>query len=215
MGLLKSDIKTFESTPCLAWVCAAQLRQNLPKYNVVVNIIERHTNVLIKRRNERSFSSLRLWFRMYAMITWHSTGYGRPIWLTCPPSNKMVSQNHNTLQIFMCMFREIVMSSVLPGRLAWWRHQMETFSACAESSAVTSEFPAQRPVTRSFGVFLDLRLNKRLSKQSWDWWRNRAYHDVIVMGNSFSSRLNTCSRTDWAIQDQVDDKDTRLTALTS
>ena len=28
------------------------------------------------------------------------------------------------------------------------------------------EFPAQRPVTRSFGVFFDLRLNKRLSKQS-------------------------------------------------
>ena len=32
------------------------------------------------------------------------------------------------------------------------------------------EFPAQRPVTRSFGVYFDLRLNKRLSKQSWGWW---------------------------------------------
>ena len=45
-----------------------------------------------------------------------------------------------------------------------------TFSAllalCAGSSAVTGEFPAQRPVTRSFNVFFDLRLNKRLSKQS-------------------------------------------------
>ena len=28
----------------------------------------------------------------------------------------------------------------------------------------------QRPVTRSFDVFFDLRLNKRLSKQSWGWW---------------------------------------------
>ena len=27
------------------------------------------------------------------------------------------------------------------------------------------EFPTQRPVTRSFAVFFDLRLNKRLSKQ--------------------------------------------------
>ena len=35
---------------------------------------------------------------------------------------------------------------------------------------ITSEFPAQRPVTRSFGFFFDLRLNKRLSKQSWDCW---------------------------------------------
>ena len=32
------------------------------------------------------------------------------------------------------------------------------------------EFPAQRPVTRSFDVFFDLRLNQRLSKQPWDWW---------------------------------------------
>ena len=31
-------------------------------------------------------------------------------------------------------------------------------------------FPTQRPVTRSFDVFFHLRLNKRLSKQSWGWW---------------------------------------------
>ena len=57
---------------------------------------------------------------------------------------------------------------------SWWRHQMETFSAllaiCAGNSPVPGEFPAQRPVTRSFDVFFDLRLNKRLSKQSWGWW---------------------------------------------
>ena len=56
----------------------------------------------------------------------------------------------------------------------WWRHQMETFSAllaiCAGNSPVPVEFLAQRPVTRSFDVFFDLRLNKRLSKQSWSWW---------------------------------------------
>ena len=58
--------------------------------------------------------------------------------------------------------------------ITWWRHQMETFSAllalCAGNSSVTDEFPSQRPVTRSFDVFFDLRLNKRLSKQSWGWW---------------------------------------------
>ena len=56
----------------------------------------------------------------------------------------------------------------------WWRHQMETFSAllaiCAGNSPVTGELPAQRPVTRSFDVFFDLCLNKRLSKQWWGWW---------------------------------------------
>ena len=57
---------------------------------------------------------------------------------------------------------------------AWWRHQMETFSAllaiCAGNSPVPGVFPTQRPVTRSFDVFIDLRLNKRLSKQSRSWW---------------------------------------------
>ena len=38
------------------------------------------------------------------------------------------------------------------------------------NSPVTGEFPAQRPMTRSFDVFFYLRLEKRLSKQSWDWW---------------------------------------------
>ena len=51
---------------------------------------------------------------------------------------------------------------------------METFSAlqaiCAGNSPVTGEFPTQRPVTRSFDVFFDLRPNERLSKQSWGWW---------------------------------------------
>ena len=31
-------------------------------------------------------------------------------------------------------------------------------------------FPTQRPVTRSFDVFFDLHLHKRLSKQSCGWW---------------------------------------------
>ena len=30
--------------------------------------------------------------------------------------------------------------------------------------------PTQRPVTRIFDVYFDLRPNKRLSKQSWGWW---------------------------------------------
>ena len=37
---------------------------------------------------------------------------------------------------------------------------------CAGNSPVPDEFPAQRPVPRGVDVFFDLRLNKRLSKQS-------------------------------------------------
>ena len=46
---------------------------------------------------------------------------------------------------------------------------METFCAllaiCAGNSPVPGEFPTQKPVTQSFDVFVDLCLNKRLSKQ--------------------------------------------------
>ena len=75
----------------------------------------------------------------------------------------------------------------LPVGLAWWRHQMETFSAllaiCAGNSPVPGEFPAQRPVTRSFDVFFDLRLNKRLSIQSWGWWIEMLSHPLWTHRN--------------------------------
>ena len=69
----------------------------------------------------------------------------------------------------------IALASHTTGCLStWWRHQMETFSAslviCAGNSPVPGEFPAQRLGTRSFDVFFDLCLNKRLNKQSWCWW---------------------------------------------
>ena len=50
---------------------------------------------------------------------------------------------------------------------SWWRHQMKTFSwhFVRGNPPITGGFPSPRPVTRSFDVFVDLRLNKRLSKQ--------------------------------------------------
>ena len=57
---------------------------------------------------------------------------------------------------------------------AWRRHQMQTISAllalCAGNSPFTGESPSRRPVTWSFDVFFDLRLNKRLTKQSRRGW---------------------------------------------
>ena len=47
---------------------------------------------------------------------------------------------------------------------------MEAFFAllalCVGKSPVTGEFRSQRPVTRSFDAFFDLRLKKRLRKRS-------------------------------------------------
>ena len=79
---------------------------------------------------------------------------------------KPVISNVISLFFLTCLFSAFL--------LPWWRHQIETFSAllaiCAGNSPACGEFPAQRPVTRSYDVFFDLRLNKRLSKQSWGWW---------------------------------------------
>ena len=40
------------------------------------------------------------------------------------------------------------------------------FDKCDVNPPVTVGFPSQRPVMGSFDVFFDMRLNKRLSKQS-------------------------------------------------
>ena len=58
--------------------------------------------------------------------------------------------------------------------VTWWRYQMETFSAllalCAGNLPVTGEFPAQKPVTRSFDVFFNLHLNQQFRKKSRRRW---------------------------------------------
>ena len=79
---------------------------------------------------------------------------------------------------------------------AWWRHEMGTFSAllalCAGNSPVTGEFPAQRPVTWSFDVFLDLHPNSCLSKQSWCLW-------FETPSRSLWRHCNGCSIKIWQI----------------
>ena len=60
----------------------------------------------------------------------------------------------------------------------WWSFMMTSSNGnifrvtgplCGEFTG-PGEFPTQRPVTQSFDIFFDLRLNKRLNKQSWGWW---------------------------------------------
>ena len=78
---------------------------------------------------------------------------------------------------------------------------------CAGNSPVTGEFSSQRPVTRRFVVFFDLRQNKRLSKHSWgfDLKRHRAHYDVIVMCTEYvqvtpaKKRAKYTSRNQWHV----------------
>ena len=90
----------------------------------------------------------------WVLITWRSNGQGHP----------QTRHWSFSIGIFWCQYRRVK---------SWWRNQMENVSAllalCAGNWPVPGEFPAQRPVTRSFDVLFYLRLNKRLSKQSWGW----------------------------------------------
>ena len=54
---------------------------------------------------------------------------------------------------------------------------------CARNSPVTGEFPAQRPVTRSFDVSFICAWIKGLenNREAGDFRRHRAHYDVIVM----------------------------------
>ena len=94
--------------------------------------------------------------------------------------------------------------------ISWRRHQMETFSAlltiCAGNSPVPGEFPTQRPVTWSFDVFFDLRLNKRLSKQSWGWWFETLSRPLwrhcnvhLLLGTVEPHETNTVSYLSWQL----------------
>ena len=51
-----------------------------------------------------------------------------------------------------------------------WKHFPRYWPFARGIHRSSGKFPAQRPVTRSFDVFFDFRLNKRLSKQSLGWW---------------------------------------------
>ena len=51
-----------------------------------------------------------------------------------------------------------------------WKLFSALLAICAGNSPVPGEFPAQKPVTQSFDISFDPRLNKRLRKQSWGWW---------------------------------------------
>ena len=58
--------------------------------------------------------------------------------------------------------------AIFQGVLQFAKHMMT--SSNGNIFRVTGGFPSPSPVTWSFDVFLDLRLNNRLSKQSWGWW---------------------------------------------
>ena len=79
---------------------------------------------------------------------------------------------------------------------------MKTFSALLALCAGNSQLPAQRPVTRNFDAFFDLRIEKNgwvSNRGAGDLGRHCAHYDVIVMSRWI--HLSVC-RTDWYYSDQ-------------
>ena len=78
----------------------------------------------------------------------------------------IVSLNKCVMQTFTCtsFIHSLIMMTSSNGNIF-----RVTGPLCGEFTG-PGEFPTQRPVTRSFDVFFDLRLNKRWIKQPWGWW---------------------------------------------
>ena len=87
---------------------------------------------------------------------------------------KLISNNH-IIDIYLCVV-QICLDSMKS-------HSMMTSSNGNIFFAVPGDFPAQRPVTRSFDVFFDLCPNKGWinNREADDLRRHRAHYDVIVM----------------------------------
>ena len=133
----------------------------------------------IKTRQHKVLNYLRAWFIV------SKTRYIRRMWVLL------------WFVLFYCYFIISPVRMEQPWRLwvnrshgctaIWWRHPMETFfellALCAANSPVTGEFPAQRPVTRGFGVSLiwawinDWANNR----EAGDLRRHHAHDDVNVM----------------------------------
>ena len=77
-----------------------------------------------------------------------------------------------------------------------WKHfpRYWPFVRGIHSSPVN--FSTQRPVTRSFDVFFDLRLNIRLSKQSWGWWFQTLSHPLWRQYNVMMEKHMPCTNND-------------------
>ena len=128
--------------------------------------------------------------------------YGLWIPITWMPPRNMIrqrQQHKSSKTRVCCTWLCTLCVSGAHRTVAGWNRMMTSsngnifrvISLLWENSPVTGEFPAQRPVTRSFDVFFDLRLNIRLSKQSSGWWFETPLHPLWRHCNGTSGFLLT------------------------
>ena len=81
----------------------------------------------------------------------------------CTNDNLQYKCIHTTVDNVLCHWYSGM--GCLHDNVIKWNHFRVTGPLCGEF-----HLPSQRPVTPIFDVFVDLSLNKRLSKQSRRWW---------------------------------------------
>ena len=119
---------------------------------------------------------LAAWWRQ--TITW--TTVDKSTMTSCGIDLRTFSQEILTVSLISWYGNEITnlrLQLHLPGAIEWthddifkWKHFPCNWPFVWGIHRSSVNIPSQRPVTRSFDVFFDLRLNKELSKQSRVQW---------------------------------------------
>ena len=159
----------------------------------------------------------------------HSTSYITTHWLSCNPAKTKRENQPVTVDfvIFWILYPDshptLAVLGHAPGGLKHWIPKPSDRNSRVSHDnvnkwkhltgpfvRVTGEFPTQRPVTRNFDVFFDLRLNKQLSKQSRGWWfetpsRPLWRHCNAYIGTQFDGCLGG-----YAVEDQPSLKTMRM-----
>ena len=137
-----------------------------------------------------SMTSYFCWPALVQVMAWHQTG-------TKPLPEPMMTQFNDVYLTYISpsdlgasTLRRICRRTCSLSRdrfVAWWRHQMETFSAllalCAGNSPVTGQFPSQRSMSRGlvFSLICAWTNGWVNNRHAGDLGRNRAHYDVTVM----------------------------------
>ena len=86
---------------------------------------------------------------------------------------------------------------------------MASLAFCEGNSPVTGECPSQRPVTRTFDIFFDLRLNKPLSKQSIRRWFETQSRSLWRQCNE--NRMSLSMNQHFSLSDELTIQEARRT----
>ena len=151
----------------------------------LLGLLFNHILTLSQKHHLQLVSHLRYWFDILSrdvfLLTYHQVSLIGP-----------VIQLRTYLFVLFCSFTCVL--NLSPDDVIKWKHFPHCWPFCAGKSPVTAEFPSKCPVTRSFDFFFNLRLDKRLSKQSIRRWFETPSRSLWRRCNAYSSSSFTSNR---------------------